>query len=204
MAVPFKMTDQLSIPFLLLPLMNCWLRLNWSRRALLRKWWRPSEQAWIPAATTPLSASGMWPAPFFSQEPSSQLSVSPNPSRFYYYIIIIFIVILCVQVLETHPLRQKGGGCSASSMHWWESPCLESCWQEWETTWVLGWGNWWPKLKCSSWSESTENICFQTFSKSSYVHLFVPCFPDRNGEWARPSCGWSRPSCPSCWAAYSS
>lgn len=37
-----------------------------------RRWWRPWVQVWIPSTTTPLSASGIWPAPFFSQEQLSQ------------------------------------------------------------------------------------------------------------------------------------
>lgn len=61
---------------------SCWLWLNWSQWSLSRKWWRPSEQGLIPAATSPLSASGIWRAPFFSQEPSSQPSVSRSPHRF--------------------------------------------------------------------------------------------------------------------------
>lgn len=55
-----------------------WGSLNWSPWSLSRKWWRPSERVWIPAATSPLSASGIWPAPFSSREQSSQPSVSGN------------------------------------------------------------------------------------------------------------------------------
>lgn len=41
----------------------------------------PSVQVWIPAATTPLSASGIWPVLFSSQGQSSQPSVGVQQDR---------------------------------------------------------------------------------------------------------------------------